>query len=164
MGEKRVLNCSRNLNEQKIQIEATKVAFLNLMESYNFIKNEYTHFMNKYKEQISKEKELQDTFEDNITNLEKIELIPDLQTETRKNLLDCLYIKQIILFKAKCIEELELFKTRVLRIENIFEEITKQINENSENKIENNEDEIKKNKNILEIKNENINNSEIQQK
>ncbi|KAI3423764.1 ATG11 domain-containing protein [Psidium guajava] len=80
--------CERLLREQKVQERALEVARSNLEQYYRVINQNYQEFMKRYLLQHRVHSDLLANFERDLERLRSIKLHPQLQTATRKCLLD----------------------------------------------------------------------------
>lgn len=80
--------CERLLREQKVQERALEVARSNLEQYYRVISQNYLEFMKRYSQQHRVHSDLLANFERDLERLRSIKLHPQLQTATRKCLLD----------------------------------------------------------------------------
>ncbi|KAF8033729.1 hypothetical protein BT93_C0095 [Corymbia citriodora subsp. variegata] len=119
--------CERLLREQKVQERALEVARSNLEQYYRVINQNYLEFMKRYSQQQRVHSDLLANFERDLERLRSIKLHPQLQTATRKCLLDFVKEDHLRKMAENCSNSNRQFENKVSQFKQGFGETKRKV-------------------------------------
>ena len=119
----KVETCERLLGEQKVQERALEIARGNLDHFYKMIHQNYVDFTKCYSQQYRSHSNLLENFWMDIEKLRSCKLLPDLQTSTRKCLLDFVKEENLRKLAEDCNSSHRQFEKKVSEFKQEFGEL-----------------------------------------